>query len=160
MTANPMEIDTSSAVALLERLRPDQYKRVIRSTINKQSRKLLKSTRENFKHLEGIRGADAKRSLTGGASYGAPRDKVGNSKTYVKGRNPFSVVSLRGQRTDFRALFFELGTRARHTRRGHYRGAIPAGHYFRRAQEQTEGSIFREMERDLLAIIHRKVKQQ
>lgn len=152
-------IDSKGAQALIERLRPEHYKSVIRATLNKQARKLLKATRDNFAHLVGIKGKDAKRSLTGGASYGTPKDKVGGSKTYVKGRNPFAVVSLRGRRTDFRALFFELGTKQRKTRAGYGRGSISAGYYFRRAQRQTEGSIYREMSSDLRAIIDRKVRR-
>ena len=150
-------IDTTGAQELLERLKPEHYKSVIRSTLNKQSRKLLKATRANFMHLEGIKGDRAKRSLTG-----MGKDKVGGSKTYVKGRNPYAVVSLRGRRTDFRALFFERGTKDRYSKSRHgksvYRGRIEGGHYFERAQQQTESSIFREMEADLIQIINRKVK--
>lgn len=150
-------IDTTGAQELLERLKPEHYKSVIRSTLNKQSRKLLKATRANFMHLEGIKGDRAKRSLTG-----MGKDKVGSSKTYVKGRNPYAVVSLRGRRTDFRALFFERGTKDRYSKSRHgksvYRGRIEGGHYFERAQQQTESSIFREMEADLIQIINRKVK--
>lgn len=156
-------IDTTGAQELLEQLKPEHYKNVIRSTLNKQSRKLLKATRANFMHLEGIKGDRAKRSLTG-----MGKDKVGGSKTYVNGRNPKAVVSLRGRRTDFRALFFERGTKERYTKgkkdlfgfrgTGAYRGRIEGGHYFERAQQQTESSIFREMEADLIQIINRKVK--
>lgn len=150
-------IDTAGAQELLEQLKPEHYKSVIRSTLNKQSRKLLKATRANFMHLEGIKGDRAKRSLTG-----MGKDKVGSSKTYVKGRNPYAVVSLRGRRTDFRALFFERGTKDRYSKSKHgksvYRGRIEGGHYFERAQQQTESSIFREMEADLIQIINRKVK--
>ena len=150
-------IDTAGAQELLEQLKPEHYKSVIRSTLNKQSRKLLKATRANFMHLEGIKGDRAKRSLTG-----MGKDKVGSSKTYVKGRNPYAVVSLRGRRTDFRALFFERGTKDRYSKSRHgksvYRGRIEGGHYFERAQQQTESSIFREMEADLIQIINRKVK--
>lgn len=150
-------IDTTGAQELLEQLKPEHYKSVIRSTLNKQSRKLLKATRANFMHLEGIKGDRAKRSLTG-----MGKDKVGGSKTYVKGRNPYAVVSLRGRRTDFRALFFERGTKDRYSKSRHgksvYRGRIEGGHYFERAQQQTESSIFREMEADLIQIINRKVK--
>lgn len=150
-------IDTTGAQELLERLKPEHYKSVIRSTLNKQSRKLLKATRANFMHLEGIKGDRAERSLTG-----MGKDKVGGSKTYVKGRNPYAVVSLRGRRTDFRALFFERGTKDRYSKSRHgksvYRGRIEGGHYFERAQQQTESSIFREMEADLIQIINRKVK--
>ena len=150
-------IDTTGAQELLERLKPEHYKSVIRSTLNKQSRKLLKATRANFMHLEGIKGDRAKRSLTG-----MGKDKVGSSKTYVKGRNPYAVLSLRGRRTDFRALFFERGTKDRYSKSRHgksvYRGRIEGGHYFERAQQQTESSIFREMESDLIKIINRKVK--
>lgn len=150
-------IDTTGAQELLERLKPEHYKSVIRSTLNKQSRKLLKATRANFMHLEGIKGDRAKRSLTG-----MGKDKVGSSKTYVKGRNPYAVVSLRGRRTDFRALFFERGTKDRYSKSRHgksvYRGRIEGGHYFERAQQQTESSIFREMEADLIQIINRKIK--
>lgn len=150
-------IDTTGAQELLEQLKPEHYKSVIRSTLNKQSRKLLKATRANFMHLEGIKGDRAKRSLTG-----MGKDKVGSSKTYVKGRNPYAVVSLRGRRTDFRALFFERGTKDRYSKSRHgksvYRGRIEGGHYFERAQQQTESSIFREMESDLIQIINRKVK--
>ena len=150
-------IDTTGAQELLEQLKPEHYKSVIRSTLNKQSRKLLKATRANFMHLEGIKGDRAKRSLTG-----MGKDKVGSSKTYVKGRNPYAVVSLRGRRTDFRALFFERGTKDRYSKSRHgksvYRGRIEGGHYFERAQQQTESSIFREMEADLIQIINRKVK--
>lgn len=150
-------IDTTGAQELLEQLKPEHYKSVIRSTLNKQSRKLLKATRANFMHLEGIKGDRAKRSLTG-----MGKDKVGGSKTYVKGRNPYAVVSLRGRRTDFRALFFERGTKDRYSKSKHgksvYRGRIEGGHYFERAQQQTESSIFREMEADLIQIINRKVK--
>ena len=150
-------IDTTGAQELLEQLKPEHYKNVIRSTLNKQSRKLLKATRANFMHLEGIKGDRAKRSLTG-----MGKDKVGSSKTYVKGRNPYAVVSLRGRRTDFRALFFERGTKDRYSKSRHgksvYRGRIEGGHYFERAQQQTESSIFREMEADLIQIINRKVK--
>ena len=150
-------IDTAGAQELLEQLKPEHYKNVIRSTLNKQSRKLLKATRANFMHLEGIKGDRAKRSLTG-----MGKDKVGSSKAYVKGRNPYAVVSLRGRRTDFRALFFERGTKDRYSKSKHgksvYRGRIEGGHYFERAQQQTESSIFREMEADLIQIINRKVK--
>lgn len=150
-------IDTTGAQELLEQIKPEHYKSVIRSTLNKQSRKLLKATRANFMHLEGIKGDRAKRSLTG-----MGKDKVGSSKTYVKGRNPYAVVSLRGRRTDFRALFFERGTKDRYSKSRHgksvYRGRIEGGHYFERAQQQTESSIFREMEADLIQIINRKVK--
>lgn len=150
-------IDTTGAQELLEQLKPEHYKSVIRSTLNKQSRKLLKATRANFMHLEGIKGDRAKRSLTG-----MGKDKVGSSKTYVKGRNPYAVVSLRGRRTDFRALFFERGTKDRYSKSRHgksvYRGRIEGGHYFERAQQQTESSIFREMEADLIQIINRKIK--
>ena len=150
-------IDTTGAQELLEQLKPEHYKSVIRSTLNKQSRKLLKATRANFMHLEGIKGDRAKRSLTG-----MGKDKVGSSKAYVKGRNPYAVVSLRGRRTDFRALFFERGTKDRYSKSKHgksvYRGRIEGGHYFERAQQQTESSIFREMEADLIQIINRKVK--
>lgn len=150
-------IDTTGAQELLEQLKPEHYKSVIRSTLNKQSRKLLKATRANFMHLEGIKGDRAKRSLTG-----MGKDKVGSSKTYVKGRNPYAVVSLRGRRTDFRALFFERGTKDRYSKSRHgksvYRGRIEGGHYFERAQQQTESSIFREVESDLIKIINRKVK--
>jgi len=150
-------IDTTGAQELLEQLKPEHYKSVIRSTLNKQSRKLLKATRANFMHLEGIKGDRAKRSLTG-----MGKDKVGGSKTYVNGRNPKAVVSLRGRRTDFRALFFERGTKDRYSKSRHgksaYRGRIEGGHYFERAQQQTESSIFREMEADLIQIINRKVK--
>lgn len=150
-------IDTTGAQELLERLKPEHYKNVIRSTLNKQSRKLLKATRANFMHLEGIKGDRAKRSLTG-----MGKDKVGGSKTYVNGRNPKAVVSLRGRRTDFRALFFERGTKDRYSKsrngKSVYRGRIEGGHYFERAQQQTESSIFREMEADLIQIINRKVK--
>lgn len=150
-------IDTAGAQELLEQLKPEHYKSVIRSTLNKQSRKLLKATRANFMHLEGVKGDRAKRSLTG-----MGKDKVGSSKAYVNGRNPKAVVSLRGRRTDFRALFFERGTKDRYTDPKHgksvYRGRIEGGHYFERAQQQTESSIFREMESDLIKIINRKVK--
>lgn len=150
-------IDTTGAQELLEQLKPEHYKSVIRSTLNKQSRKLLKATRANFMHLEGIKGDRAKRSLTG-----MGKDKVGGSKAYVNGRNPHAVVSLRGRRTDFRALFFERGTKDRYSKSKHgksvYRGRIEGGHYFERAQQQTESSIFREMESDLIKIINRKVK--
>lgn len=150
-------IDTTGVQELLERLKPEHYKSVIRSTLNKQSRKLLKATRANFMHLEGIKGDRAKRSLTG-----MGKDKVGGSKTYVNGRNPKAVVSLRGRRTDFRALFFERGTKDRYSKSRHgksvYRGRIEGGHYFERAQQQTESSIFREMEADLIQIINRKIK--
>lgn len=153
-----VEIDAEGMRRLLDELRPEHYKRVIRSTLNKQSRKLLKATRANFAHLVGSKHTGGKGALISGASYGAPKDKVGSSKVYAKGNNPYAVVSLRGRRADFRALFFERGTRERKTARGETRGRITAGWYFRRAQQQTKESIFGEMERDMMQVITRKIK--
>lgn len=157
-------IDTTGAQELLEQLKPEHAKGAIKSVLKKQANKLLKATRANFMHLEGIKGDRAKRSLTG-----MGKDKVGGITVYAdKTTNPFAVVSLRGRRTDFRALFFERGTKERYTKgkkdlfgfrgTGAYRGRIEGGHYFERAQQQTESSIFREMEADLIQIINRKVK--
>ena len=143
---------------MLEQLKPEHAKGAIKSVLKKQANKLLKATRANFMHLEGIKGDRAKRSLTG-----MGKDKVGGITVYAdKTTNPFAVVSLRGRRTDFRALFFERGTKDRYSKSRHgksvYRGRIEGGHYFERAQQQTESSIFREMEADLIQIINRKVK--
>ena len=76
-------------------------------------------------------------------------------------KNPFTVATLRtrNQNTDFRALFFELGTQLRRTRNGYNRGSITAGGYFARAVSAHEQEAMRSMSEEILQALDQRAKR-
>jgi hypothetical protein len=175
------DINTSEVDAMFERLSGKERKKAQINALRSSARILQKQTEENFKHL-------VTKSNTGSGRLGSRTEtyRTKKSKEVKKKYRIASVKVIKGDTpsvkvhimSDFRAKFFELGTKDRKTRghkvtgyggkrswyktrtgKGGARGKITAGYYFRRAQEQTERKIFDNMDEEMRKAITKIAKK-
>ena len=136
----------------------------------------ISGTRELYSKIDSLTGKDLKKAILSSLRSSASilrretdkqfKSRVKLGKSYSKSKNGKAVIGKRSIARvvidkknlsakvhimdDFRAKFFELGTKKRYTRQGFnrkpaYRGSIEAGYHFRKAQEITRDKIFNEM---------------
>lgn len=171
MSKTELSVDASKVHSMLDGLTGKEVHTVLVGTVRKGAKKLQKQTEEEFKALK-TKNRGGKGNLTASTrGYG----KVATIKVFTKTASPFATVSIGSRSADFRAKFFELGTKPRYTkghrivgrlqhgrrtylkrsgRRG-YRGEITAGGYFRRSQQRTEQEVMAAMQADAINIIKR-----
>lgn len=175
MSKTEVTVDASKVYDLLEGLTGKEVHSVLVSTVRKGARKLQKRAEENFGNLI-TKNQRGKGSLTASTrKYG----KVATIKVFKKTASPFATVSIVSKQADFRSKFFEKGTKLRYREatplamRRYFKkkgrisklrdrnratwatGQIIAGHYFSRAQKETEAQVFSEMRKDTEDIIKR-----
>lgn len=161
-------IDTSEFDRLKDRLTGEELRKATKSGLRKGSKILVSETKERFNRLIVKHKGKGKGRLSGYNDRGKLLP-VATSKIYDRNKRfqPMATVSIRVRnRTDFRSLFFELGTGIRRNRNayrakrglrnsgryGRYypsgmsRGRILEGRYFRRAQQSSERRVFNVME--------------
>lgn len=159
MNNSQVTFDASQFHSMVYRLTGPEMKKVIVSTLRSSSNILKKETERQFHTRVTLNG------------YKISYKKSGKTKTKVKRlvtvvidkKEMAAKVHILG---DFRAKFFELGTRERYTKghkiTGSYykgrrkylkrtgkpgrRGKIEAGHHFKTAQDLTRERIFSEMD--------------
>ena len=122
----------------------------------------ISGTRELYSKIDSLTGKELKKAILSSLRSSASilrRETDKQFKSRVKfGKRSIARVVIDKKNLsakvhimdDFRAKFFELGTKKRYTRQGFnrkpaYRGSIEAGYHFRKAQEITRGKIFNEM---------------
>lgn len=173
-----MTIDTSEFDRLKARLTGDELNKSAKSGLRKASRLLVAETERRFKHLVVKHKGQGKGALTG-LSWRGRRKAVATNKIFdgKRGLQPMATVSIRNRRTDFRAHFFELGTKQRRTRKaykvnrgagqkpryyraGLNRGKIMEGRYFRRAQQASQAEVFRIMRETINGHIIRQANRR
>ena len=157
------KVDTRKANRLISALSGKEMKEVKINALLNSARILQKETDAQFKRKINIDGLRVK--------Y---KNKKGKEKTKwlrvatvrIDRKKTLAKVHIMA---DFRAKFFELGTRPRRTKghkitgsymdgkrkyltrsgKGGYRGRITAGYYFKRAQSVTEHMIFSNMDKEM-----------
>lgn len=156
---------------IVNRLTGQEMKKVMVSTLRSSANILKKETERQFHTRVALNGFKI--------SYqrkGKERTKVNRLVTVgIEKKDMAAKVHIMG---DFRAKFFELGTKERYTKghkiTGSYqkgrrkylnrtgkpgrRGKIQAGHYFRTAQDITREKIFSEMNKRMSKAITRIAK--
>lgn len=157
--------------SMINRLTGPEMKKVMVSTLRSSSNILKKETESQFHSRVALNGF--KVSYT---RNGKKRTKNKRLVTIIIDKKNLSAkVHIMG---DFRAKFFELGTKERYTK-GHKisgayrkgarkylkrtgkpgrRGKIQAGHHFRTAQEVTKVKIFSEMDQRISKAIFKIAK--
>lgn len=175
MSKAEVTVDVSKVYDLLEGLTGKEVHAVLVSTVRKGAKKLQKRAEENFGNLI-TKNRRGKGSLTASSrKYG----KVATIKVFKETAYPFATVSVVSRQADFRAKFFEKGTKPRYrestplllrrylkkkgrisklrdrNRATWATGQIIAGHYFSRAQKETEAQVFSEIRKDAEDIIKR-----
>lgn len=180
MIDHNVQIDASKVHELLDGLTGKEVHSVWVRAARKAAKKLQRQTEANFSRLI-VKNPGGKGSLTNSSKgYG----KVATIKVYAKALSPYAVVSTASKKADFRARFFEIGTKPRYRgassirsrryaktvgritklrdrkRATWYTGVIMEGRYFVRAQKETEAQVFREMREDAIKIIKQVWKKR
>lgn len=175
------QLDAKEFDALKKRLTGDELRRATKSGLRKAGRTLVSETERRFGRLVVKHKGKGKGRLSGLNHRGRVL-KVASVKVFdnKKQLQPMATVSIRNRRTDYRAQFFELGTKRRYTKRpykakrglrgsgrhgkyypsGMYRGVIREGRYFRRAQQASERQVFTIMEQSINGHIIRQANKK
>lgn len=162
MSKAQVTFDSSQFDAMVNHLTGTQMKKAMISTLRSSANILKKETEAQFHSRVDLNG------------YKITYQKKGREKTKVKRlvtvvinkKDSSAKVHIMG---DFRAKFFEKGTKERYTKghkitdeywvgkrkylrrsgKGGRRGRISAGYYFRTAQQLTERKIFSDIDKRL-----------
>lgn len=158
------QLDAEEFKGLVGRLTGEELRKSAKSGLRRSGKELVQETEKRFGRLVVKHKGKGKGRLTG-LNYRGRKLPIATTKIYDKKKElqPMATVSIRNRRTDFRAQFFELGTKPRYTRKayrakgrlrnrkskdypaGMYRGSIMAGRYFRRAQQASATRVFKIM---------------
>lgn len=158
MNSSYANLDSHQFDAMVKGLTGQEMKKVINGALKTGGNILKKETDKQFKEKIAIGDARVKRIGKGGKVTTKWRRLA---TVTIDKRTPAAKVHIMG---DFRAKFFELGTKKRYTKghkntgyhrrrpggrwyrsrsgKGGCRGSIIAGHFFLKAQQITERKIF------------------
>lgn len=173
-------VDSTQVQRLLSALSGKETKQAIVITLRNSARILQKETESQFKRNVNLTGLKVKYKDKKRNVDRTKLKRVATIRIYQKQmKEIYAKVHIMA---DFRAKFFEMGTRFRRTKghkltgnyytlreggrkyrertgKGGYRGRIQAGHFFRKAQELTERMIFDNMDKEMSAAIQRIAKR-
>jgi hypothetical protein len=173
MKANVV-VDSKRLNGLLNALSGKQMKQAINATLRSSARILQKETDKQFKqNIPGLKVRKDSKKSDGKSVW----KRIAEIRVHSK--EQYAEVHIRG---DFRARFFEGGTKPRYTKshrltgeyytrrdggrkyrgrtgKGGYRGKIEAGHHFETAQRLTEHYIFQNMNAEMTKQIMRIAKK-
>lgn len=165
MSKTGVQFDSSQFDAMVKGLTGVEIKKAITRTLTKGAKILQEKTERQFRSSVNINGIKTKRVNKKGKET-TKWKRLATIK--IDKKEPSVKVHIMA---DYRAKFFEMGTKKRTTKghkivggyrlsiggrlyrkrkgKGANRGIIDAGHYFRTAQQLTERGIFDAMDRDL-----------
>lgn len=162
-------VDATQVNALFKALTGKEQKQAITGALRSSARILQKETESQFRKNVNINGIMVRKTTKSGKEK-LKWKRIATIKVDTK--EPSAMVHIMA---DFRAKFFEMGTKGRRTKgrkitgefvvgkrryrtrsgKGGYRGKIKAGHYFQKAQELTEKRIFSNMDNEMTKSIIR-----
>jgi hypothetical protein len=168
-TEATIKVDATQVNALFKALTGKQQNQAIMGALRSSARILQKETESQFKKEVNLNGYTVRRKTKSGKEK-LKWKRIATVK--VNNKEQSAMVHIMA---DFRAKFFEMGTKDRRTKghritgefvvgkriyrkrsgKGGYRGKIKAGHFFRKAQELTEGKIFQNMDNEMTKSIIR-----
>lgn len=168
-----IDVDTSEVEELVKSLTSKDLRRAVGTATRRATSPILSQTKSNFRSL--VSGAaDGRSGQLGGLRLNQVRKRKGSYSMVVRNlpvvvskmfwqrtQNPYTTVTIRtrNNNTDFRALFFERGTKLRRTGKGYNRGSIQQGRYFSRAVEQREQQVVNSMKEEILAALEKKIQK-
>lgn len=155
-----MTIDDKEFQELLKSATAEPMRRRVAFAAKRALKPLGRQAVANFGNLDRNKVTKGRKGAFRGGYRGMKLPVVVSKAFYKKTMNPFAVATIRTRngKTDFRALFFEKGTRERFTKervviggrrlrkdnRLHgFRGVIVGGAYFGRAYESTRAEAAR-----------------
>ena len=121
-------VDTSGVNKIFNNLTGKEQKKVIRTATRKAAQKLTKSTKQMFK---GVTAKYNSRNWWNGKT-------LQSGIKYVSDKNVSYKVHIMG---DFRLKFWEMGTKKRYTRKGHYRGSMKQKAFFNPTLQGLETTL-------------------
>lgn len=169
---NSVTIDTSQVERLFAGLRGKDQRKAMIDTLRSSGKILQKATEIEFKSKINISGLRINYVKNGKAK----RKWLRVATLKIDTKEPSAKVHIMA---DFRAKFFEMGTKKRRTKgnkitgsywqgkrkylkrtgQGGNRGSITAGHYFAKAQRNTEREIFGNMANEMTRAIIKIAKK-
>lgn len=174
MNSCKVTCDSSQFHSMVDRLTGPEMKKAMISTLRSSSNILKRETEAQFHSRVNLNGY----RVTYKKKNGKERTKTKRLVTVIIDKKKmYAKVHILG---DFRAKFFETGTRERHTKghkvtgdfrvgkrkylkrtgKGGRRGRIQPGYHFRTAQQLTQEKIFQSMEERLSKAIIRISKKK
>lgn len=147
-----MTIDDREFRELIDRATSEPMRRRVAFAAKRALKPIERQAVANFGNLTGNQVTKGRKGAFRGGYHGMKLPILVSKAFYKRTMNPFAVMTIRTRsgKTDFRALFFEKGTRERFTKErvvigerkwrkdnilhGH-RGVIVGGFYFGRAYE-------------------------
>lgn len=167
-----IQVDTQEVEKLVSNLTSKDLKRAVGNATKKASKPILDATKANFgKLVSGT--ADGRSGALGGLRLNQIRKRKGSYSMVVRNLpvviskmfwqrtdNPFTTATIRTRngKTDYRALFFEKGTKLRKTKKGYSRGSIQAGGYFTKAVEAKRMQVASSLKGEILTALDKKMK--
>jgi hypothetical protein len=167
--SKPVTVDTSQINKLLATLAGDEKKKAVFGALRKSANILKKATDKAFKAGTKLDGETVHYRVGGEKAQKKIR---GIAKTVIDRKNYLAKVHIMG---DFRAKYFEKGTKVRYTKgrkitgqarrgkriinvrtgKGRKTGNIKAQWIFKSTKQATERRIFDNMEKQLIKAIKR-----
>lgn len=123
-----IRVDTSGVNKIFGKLTGKEQKKVIRTATREAAKKLSKATKQTFKTITKKYNS---RNWWNGKTLQSGIKHVSDKKVSYK-------VHIMG---DFRLKFWEMGTKARYTRKGHYRGIFKKKAFFDPTQQRLETTL-------------------
>lgn len=123
-----IRVDTSGVNKIFGKLTGKEQKKVIRTATREAAQKLTKETKAMFKTVTKKYNS---RNWWNGKT-------LQSGIKYVSDKNISYKVHIMG---DFRLKFFEMGTKQRYTRKGHYRGIFKQKSFFDPTQQRLETTL-------------------
>lgn len=166
MAGEGLRIERDEIMAMIERLEGPEIRKASKNVLRKSARILAKETEVTFR--ESIKGlgttkADWVRPSSKRTVYAwrkIARVEVGRKGFYAK----VSILDKPGKKVgDFRAKFFEMGTkdrtvkswRGRRLKKERKSGSIRESRPFLRAQNRTEARVFQSIDENLSKVIYK-----